>query len=425
MQSKGKNLNTYKIGGNTIYGGTIVDNLDTINKSGFYTCYSTATGVPSSDYSWFILHENSNAGTVSAKQTATAYLKAAIIEYVRVKTISSWGPWKNQAALKLDKTTSGDLRRVYGVNASNEQELTEIETTPTASSTKLVTSGGVRASIPVLVAGENITLDVEGNEVTINSSGGGGGSSETEEIVVATSGSVSQTILANKYYRFTSDAITDLNITTTTKIADIVNEFMFEFIGSSIPTALKVINADSTASADIGTSTGITGASVTKTTFENTSAVNGISGEYTFIYDSELTGVKTVGATLGTLTLTKSTFETQISTAGTYVFTYSSADTSWMFNSSAVTLSTYGIAVTGTPADGDTLTLTYSFRWEYSGTEITLSTYGISVTGTPTYNDEVIVTYNNIKWAAGTPVISVGLTYQASFVNGIGVIIGV
>ena len=29
---QGKNLNTYKIGGNTIYGGTIVDNLNTINK---------------------------------------------------------------------------------------------------------------------------------------------------------------------------------------------------------------------------------------------------------------------------------------------------------------------------------------------------------------------------------------------------------
>ena len=50
-------------------------------------------------------------------------------------------------ALKLDKTSTGDLRRVYGIDASNAQELTEVETAPTDSSTKLVTSGGVKTAL--------------------------------------------------------------------------------------------------------------------------------------------------------------------------------------------------------------------------------------------------------------------------------------
>jgi hypothetical protein len=51
--------------------------------------------------------------------------------------------WVNVGDDKVDKTTSGSVRRVYGVNASNEQELTEIETTAFENSTALITSGGV------------------------------------------------------------------------------------------------------------------------------------------------------------------------------------------------------------------------------------------------------------------------------------------
>jgi hypothetical protein len=50
-------------------------------------------------------------------------------------------------ALKLDKTSTGDLRRVYGVDSSNVQELTEVETSPTDSSNKLVTSGGIKSAL--------------------------------------------------------------------------------------------------------------------------------------------------------------------------------------------------------------------------------------------------------------------------------------
>lgn len=80
------------IAGDTIYGGTVVTNLDTINKNGFYTCYGIATGVPSASYSWFVTHQNSNVGTASATQRAVAYNSVPII-YDRVKTGSTWGEW--------------------------------------------------------------------------------------------------------------------------------------------------------------------------------------------------------------------------------------------------------------------------------------------------------------------------------------------
>ena len=44
-------------------------------------------------------------------------------------------------------------------------------------------------------------------------------------------------------------------------------------------------------------------------------------------------------------------------TAGTYVFTYDGTD--WKLDSTAVTLSDYGITVTGTAADGDIITVIY------------------------------------------------------------------
>lgn len=77
------------------------------------------------------------------------------------------------------------------------------------------------------------------------------------------------------------------------------------------------IGVASTATADIGASTGITAATVDVNTFENI-----------------------------------------ISATGEYVFTY--VNTDWTYNSNVVTLSNYGITVTGTEANGDTVTISYT-----------------------------------------------------------------
>lgn len=83
---------SYYIKGDTIYGGSVVDNLNTLAHTNFYSCSGGATGAPSSAYSWLVLHQNSNAGTLYAVQTAYAFAAGPII-YDRVKVAGTWGAW--------------------------------------------------------------------------------------------------------------------------------------------------------------------------------------------------------------------------------------------------------------------------------------------------------------------------------------------
>lgn len=71
-----------------------------------------------------------------------------------------------------------------------------------------------------------------------------------------------------------------------------------------------------------------------------------------------LTSAITVGAGLSALTVTKATFEEQITASGTYEFIYDT--NAWKLDRTAVTLSTYGISVTGTPSSGDKITVSYA-----------------------------------------------------------------
>ena len=86
--------------GATQYGGTIVTNADTIIKNGFYTCTSQTTGLSAEmialNLNWFLLHQNSNAGTVYGTQRAVAYTSDDLIIYERVKSNSVWGNWIKQ-----------------------------------------------------------------------------------------------------------------------------------------------------------------------------------------------------------------------------------------------------------------------------------------------------------------------------------------
>ena len=77
---------------NSIYGGIIATNLNTLAVSGFYTCYGTATGVPNTSSSWYIVHVNSNSGTDYGFQIAKAY-GAATGLYYRVKSTGTWSAW--------------------------------------------------------------------------------------------------------------------------------------------------------------------------------------------------------------------------------------------------------------------------------------------------------------------------------------------
>lgn len=140
-------------------GTTAVGTLDTNN--------ATAQAVPETAESFTAdidLHKISKTGTfsdlLSIPTTLSGYgiTDGATSTYVDGKvedsivdghtTIAPSGNAVYDAlALKLDKTSTGTTRRVYGVDATDLQELTEVETTPTNSSTKLVTSGGVKTAL--------------------------------------------------------------------------------------------------------------------------------------------------------------------------------------------------------------------------------------------------------------------------------------
>jgi len=71
---------------------------------------------------------------------------------------------------------------------------------------------------------------------------------------------------------------------------------------------------------------------------------------------------QTTGSSLSNLDVTQATFESLISTAGSYVFIYDAttdpSNPSWYLNSTAVDITNYGISFTGTPTDGDAITVT-------------------------------------------------------------------
>ena len=88
-------IETNGIIGTTQYGGTLVNDLNDIIKSGFYTCYTGAAGLNAEmlalAVSWYILHQNSNVGTGGAYQRCIAYIAGETVIYERIKIASVWG----------------------------------------------------------------------------------------------------------------------------------------------------------------------------------------------------------------------------------------------------------------------------------------------------------------------------------------------
>lgn len=75
---------------------------------------------------------------------------------------------------------------------------------------------------------------------------------------------------------------------------------------------------------------------------------------------------KTTTITGGEITLTAVTFKSKVSnTEGTYAFTYSGEHSAWYLSGAQVTLSEYGIAYTGTPADTNTIVIVYALALPY------------------------------------------------------------
>lgn len=83
------------------------------------------------------------------------------------------------------------------------------------------------------------------------------------------------------------------------------------------------------------------------------------------------------GSSITAVTVTAATFGDKVDdTSGTYVFTYDGTASTWKYNGSAVALTGaggYGITVTGTPANNDTITVVYTAGnggWEALGKDV-------------------------------------------------------
>lgn len=76
----------------------------------------------------------------------------------------------------------------------------------------------------------------------------------------------------------------------------------------------------------------------------------------TGVYTSEIYGYGS--GSIESVTVDTETWETKITTSGTYYFYYT--DGAWIFNETLATLSNYGIEIVGTPEQGDMITITYT-----------------------------------------------------------------
>ena len=105
---------------------------------------------------------------------------------------------------------------------------------------------------------------------------------------------------------------------------------------------------------------------VPDTAFYETMKMNDTNTTATGYYGSQAHGICTPVVTVGSLTSPVGDYEQFLNSAlspddGTYVFTYN-ASSKWEYDGSEVgaNLSAYGITYTGTPAEGDTITVTFA-----------------------------------------------------------------
>lgn len=82
------------------------------------------------------------------------------------------------------------------------------------------------------------------------------------------------------------------------------------------------------------------------------------------------------GEAITSVSVTASDFGAKVPGSGTYVFTYDGTASTWKLDGTAVSFSGtggYGVTVTGTPANGDTITVVYvkgSGGWEALGKDV-------------------------------------------------------
>ena len=82
------------------------------------------------------------------------------------------------------------------------------------------------------------------------------------------------------------------------------------------------------------------------------------------LYESNVTApsiaTSITGSNISALQVVPNSWMGQFSSTGNYIFVYDDNENSWMYNNQPISLTTYGITVSGSPTDGDQIIITYT-----------------------------------------------------------------
>ena len=116
---------------------------------------------------------------------------------------------------------------------------------------------------------------------------------------------------------------------------------------------------------------------------------------------SSATASQTTGSSLSDVAVVVATFETQATDSGSYEFTYSVADSAWIHDYLIANLTDWGITYTGTPVDGDVITVVYDNGLGWTQTDVQPGSSLPSTTGLADGNYKLRLTMSN-----GTPTLT-------------------
>lgn len=124
-------------------------------------------------------------------------------------------------------------------------------------------------------------------------------------------------------------------------------------------------------------------------------ATSQTAGTYTFTYQAEIVrqDPSSLISTFNTATFISKVDENP----SNYTFIYDGTD--WKLNDETVTLSQYGITISGTLVENSTFTIVYAANnWYYNSSAISMGNYGITTTGTEHVGDTITITYTGNQW---------------------------
>lgn len=229
----------------------------------------------------------------------------------------------------------------------------------TAGGTILIPDSSGNVTVSNVATADNLTApDAQASYDIFNYRTSGGNASlasgEAQLVYIDGNMDISGRIPESFTYTTTNDIELTYSLSTWKSQIDTSGTYEFSFTRGSSSTAAVSWSSSGSWSYD-GSTTSLSSYGIYPTNLVNASISASVSG-----------------SGISAATVVPSTFFGELSDSGTYVFTYSGEETSWQYNGTNISLATYGLAVTGTAQNEDTITIT-------------------SVRGTP--NSTIIITY--------------------------------